>query len=149
MWAGPSEPILSAESAVLLPPRPRASHLAGPSESHTAEVIPKCLLGTRGISRGSLSGTAIPSHMAIESLPLLRSLGKICRELLENYQAQALCCASGMYQPISTADTSTESTQGGQEALASVLRGQRGQRLGQLLWAGGPQVLTLKGSAGL
>lgn len=44
--------------------------------------------------------------MAAESLSLPRSLGKICRELLENYQAQALCCASGIYQPITTADTS-------------------------------------------
>lgn len=123
VWAGPSEPILSAESVMLLPPRLRASHLPGPSESHTTEVIPKCLLGTQGISRGSLSDTVIPSHTAAESLPLPRSLGKICGELLEKYQAKALCCASGMYQPISTADTSTERTQREQEALAPVLGG--------------------------
>lgn len=106
VWAGPSEPVVSAESAMLLPPRPRPSPQAGPSKSHTAEVITKCLLETRGISRGSLSGTAIPSYTSAESLPLPRSLGKICRELLENYQAQALCCASGIYWPITTADTS-------------------------------------------
>lgn len=45
VWAGLSEPVLSAESAVLLPPKPGPSRLAGPSESHTAEVTRKCLLG--------------------------------------------------------------------------------------------------------
>jgi len=35
-------------------------HLAGPSDSLTAKAIAKCRLGTRGISRGSLSDTVIP-----------------------------------------------------------------------------------------
>lgn len=40
-------------------------HLAVPSSSHTAKAIAKCRLGTSGISRGSLSYTAIPSHSAV------------------------------------------------------------------------------------
>lgn len=110
---------------MLLPPKPRPSHLAGTGESHTAEVIAKCLLGTQGISRGSLSGTVICSHMAAESLSLPRSLGKICRELLENYQAQALCCAAGMYQPIATADISALRTPRVGERLSWVDREDR------------------------
>lgn len=38
-------------------------------EIHSAEVVTKSLLGTRGTSRHSLSSTAIPSHTAAESLP--------------------------------------------------------------------------------
>lgn len=102
------KPVLCAESAVLLPPRPRPSHPAGPGDSHTAKVVAKCFLETlRHFQKLFEWHSNSFSHgCGRESLPFPRSLGRLSGELLENYRGQALCCASGMYQPFATAGTS-------------------------------------------